>query len=77
VIAATEARNVPNLNIFGARRGKGGLEYRAKFRGAIQMATEIRAHSQIGSGWNGEVKMRIEAGDTVNLVERCLGTLGK
>ena len=77
VIAATEAGDVANLNIFGARRGKGGLQCGAKFGGAIQMATHVRADAKIGPGWNGEVKMRIKTGDAVNLVERRLGALGK
>jgi hypothetical protein len=41
------------------------------------MTAEIRADSQIGTGRNGEVKMGIETGDAMYLVEGCLSPLRK
>ena len=77
MIAAAETRNVAYLHIFGARVGERGLQCGAQVRSAIQMATHVGADAQIGPGRNGELKMRIKTGHAMNLVQRCLGALGK
>jgi len=77
VITTAEARDIANLYVFGARRGKRRLQGGTKLGGAIQVTTEIATDSQVGFGRDGEMKMRIKACDTMNLVERGLGSLRK
>ena len=44
----------------------------AKFRGSIQVATQIGADSQVGFGRNGKLKVGIKTGDAVDLVKGSL-----
>ena len=50
LIAASEAAYVFELHIFRAQAGKTAQEFRAKFTGAVQMATHVVAEANFGFG---------------------------
>ena len=51
------------------------LEIGAEVAGAVEVAAHVGADADVGFRGRGQMKMRIEAGDAVNLIERRAGAL--
>src|SRR6202011_1400148 len=71
-VAPAKTRNVADLYIFGPGTGETAFEVGTQLGGTVQMAAHISADSNFCLGRGGEMKMWIEAGDRVYLVERSL-----
>jgi hypothetical protein len=77
VIAPPKAGNIPNLHIFRSRTSETPLKVRTKFTCSIQMAAHVCTNAHVCPCGRREMKVWIETGDAVNLIERSLCALRK
>jgi hypothetical protein len=77
LIASAEAADIFDLHIYGICRRKSSDQIGAQFAGTIQMTAHIGADVNFSFGRKGQMKMRIKAGDAVELIERSLRALRK
>ena len=69
-VAATEARDVANGNVVGAAASEGLFQLRFKFRATAEVASHVGANLHFRAWRRGQMEMRIEAGDRMNLAYR-------
>ena len=76
-VAAAKAGNITNLHFFRPGTRKAALQFSPQPASSIEMAAHVRANANFRLSRKREMKMRVEAGDAVNLIEGGLCALGK
>jgi hypothetical protein len=74
-IAAAEATDIFQLHVLRTCIGETAQQFRAQFAGTIQAAAHVGADVNFRSRRRRKMKMGVETGDTVELVERSLRAL--
>ncbi len=75
VIAAAQAGDVANQDFLRAGGGEAMFQVGAQVAGAVEVAAHVGADADIGCGRRGQMKMGVEAGDAVNLIQGRAGAL--
>ena len=70
LITAAEARDVTDRNLIRAAPSECLLKTRFQFRAAAQVAGHVGTDLYFHARWGGQVKVRIETGDGMNLADR-------
>src|SRR5882757_10262211 len=66
-IAAAEAGDITNLQVFRTRIGKAAFQISAQFASAVEVAAQVRADTNLRLRRRHEMQVRIKTRDAVNL----------
>ena len=77
LIATAQTADIFYLDVCRMGTGESPDQIGTQFAGTVQVTTHIRADVNFSLGWGGQMKMGVEAGDAVKLIERSLRALRK